>query len=282
MYIKGKWNHGRYRILSLIGSGNFGRVYKVEDNRGQIKAIKISQDTLSITNEYNSMLNFKDMFFIPKIYDFDDLEYKGEIYHFIIMDYVDGRNLKQIIDHKSLSPKTVFKIGEILLNILERIDRLGFKYTDIKLENIMIDKNSNLFFIDFGSLVKKDKPTKEYTPTYNINSWNVKFNHTYEGQILFSVTMIMVSLLGKKEYNPMLFNIDRVIDVVESFPLRKKEKDFLINGLSGKYKDFNEYKTALPFVINNRCYSRLDKIDYLLIISIVSFVFVAILGLKVI
>lgn len=280
MYIKGKWNSRKYRLLNLIGSGNFGYVYKVEDIRGQIKAIKISQDTLSITNEYNSMLSLKNMFFVPKIYDFDDWEYKGEIYHFIIMDYIDGENLNQIIDNKVLHPKIIFKIGEILLNILEIIDRLGFKYTDIKLENIMVDKSSNVFFIDFGSLVKKDKPTKEYTPSYNINSWNVKFDYNYEINILFSVTMIMVSLLGVNEYSPILLSLNEVIDAVKKFPLRKKEKEFLINGLSGKYKNFNQYRLSLSFLISNRYYGRLDKIDYLLIISIVSFVFVVILGIR--
>lgn len=280
MFIRGKWSKSRYKLIKLIGSGSFGRVYKIEDSKGNIRAIKISKDILSITNEYTAMTKLKDMSFVPKVYDMDDWEYKGEIYHFIVMDYIYGKNLKDISTYKKLDNKIIFRIGQVLTKILKGIDGLGYKYTDIKLENIMVDNAANIYFIDFGSLVEKNKPTKEYTPSYNINSWNVKFDYTYEMSILFSVTMIMVNLLGMEEYNPLIYNIEQIIYKIDGFLLKKDWKLFLIDGLKGKYKTFSQYSTFLDLLLNDKKYNKsLSKIDYLLIISIVSFVFVIIIGI---
>ena len=281
MDIKGKWNKNQYKLIKLIGSGNFGKVYKILDSKGEVKAIKISEDILSITNEYNGMKKLKDIRFIPKTYDFDDWEFRGKTYHFIIMDYINGKNLKEIYRYKDIDSKTIFKIGLVLMHILEKIDRLGYKYTDIKLENIIIDKMGNMYFVDFGSIVEKSKPTKEYTPNYNINSWNVKFDYNHEVGILFSVTMIIITLLGKKEYNPLLYDLDQIIDKVNKFPIDRRKRQFLIKGLMGKYRNSNEYSNSLSLLLEGKkYYNSLSKIDYLLIMSIVSFVFVIIVGIR--
>ena len=281
MDIRGKWSAKEYRLIKLLGEGNCGKVYKSIDSSGNILAIKISKDIISITNEYNAMIKLRNMPFVPKIYDFDDWENGDEVLHFIVMDYIQGKNLKEMGNSKRLNSRTVFKIGQVLINILRKIDKLGYKYTDIKLENIIVDKKGNIYFVDFGSLVGKAKPTKEYTPPYNINSWNVKFSYNYEISILFSVTMVMVALIAKKEYNPLVYSLEQVICKVHDFSLKLCEKQFLVRGLGGKFRTFDEYNNFLLLLIDDKGYRRdLSKIDYLLIISIVSFVFVIIIGIK--
>ncbi|CCQ97327.1 putative Protein kinase [[Clostridium] ultunense Esp] len=281
MIISGKWNGREYKLLNLIGSGSFGRVYRVIDEEGNIKAIKISEDLFSITNEYNAMVRLNGLSFIPRAYDFDDWHIRGQIYHFIVMDYIQGKNLKEVGSSNEISSKTVFKIGKILINILERINGLGYRYTDIKLENILIDVKGKIYFVDFGSLTEEGMPTKEYTPSYNINSWKTEYNANYERSILFSVTMVMVSLIGQKEYNPLVFNLEQVIDRIDKFPLKRKEKQFLADGLRGKFFNLSQYIDSLVLLLKDEknCNS-LNKIDYILIASIVSFVFVIILGVK--
>ena len=281
MVIRGKWNGNEYKLIELIGTGNFGKVYKAVDYKGITIAIKISKDILSITNEYNAMVKLNSMFFAPKVYDFDDWEYGGEIQHFIVMDYIKGKNLKEISDYDKFNIRTIFKIGKVLINILSKIDILGYKYTDIKLENILVDKNGYIYFVDFGSLVERDKPTKEYTPNYNINSWNVKFDYNYKMGLIFSITMVMVAMIGKKEYNPLVYSLEKVKDNIYDFQLKRAEKQFLINSLQGKFKTFDKYNRHLSLLIKDKeGYTGLSKIDYLLIISIVSFIFVIIIGIK--
>ena len=48
---------------------------------------------------------------------------------------------------------------------------------------------------------------------------------------LFSVTMIMVTLIGRNEYNPLVFSLEQVIDEIDKFPITRKERQFLMNGL---------------------------------------------------
>ncbi|WP_237722273.1 protein kinase domain-containing protein [Keratinibaculum paraultunense] len=253
----------------------------VKDIMGQVRAMKISKDTLSITNEYNSMIALKELNFIPNVYDFDDWEYNGDVFHYIVMEYIPGINLKELINNKKLKLNIIFKIGLIITNMFKKIDEIGYKYTDVKLENIILDISGKIYFIDFGGLVEKNKPTKEYTPSYNINSWGVNFKYNREMEILFSITMIMIALIGNVEYNPLKYNMEQVKTQVLSFPLGKSQKVFLYNALDGKYRNFKQYERALHNIIDyKKTYNKLSKIDYVLIASIVSFVFVIIVGIR--
>ncbi|MBU5439300.1 hypothetical protein KQI42_14850 [Tissierella sp. MSJ-40] len=281
MLIKGKWNGNGYQVIGYIGKGNFGTVYKVKDTKGNIRALKLSKDTFSMTNEYEGMKSLKNLFHIPKVYDFDDWDTRGDLLHFIVMDYIEGNNLRELSQINKLSKKEIFKIGYLLLIVLKKIDKLGYRYTDIKLENVIINNRGKLFLLDLGSLILKDSITKEYTPTYNINSWIMGFSATNETSIIFSVTMIMVSLLGNKEFNPMAYSLEDVVSWVNNLNLRKEEKDFLIKGLRGKFLYFNNYTSRLLSLTvdkgkDNR-YS-LYKIDFLLMASIVFFIFTLVLG----
>lgn len=281
MIIKGKWNGNRYKLIQLIGSGNFGKVYRATDEKGNIRAVKISEDLFSSTNEYNAMLKLKDLPFIPEVYDFDDWQTGKKKYYFIVMDFIQGKNLKEIGSNKGIAAKKIFKIGYILVNIMEKINGLGYRYTDIKLENIIVDIKGRIYFVDFGSLTEEGMPTKEYTPTYNINSWKVKGKYNQDESTLFSVTMIMVALIGRNEYNPLVFSLEQVLDQIDKFPITRKERQFLMNGLQGKFAKYNQYLNSLSFLLKEeKNYEGLDKIDYILIVSIVSFVFVVIFGIK--
>jgi serine/threonine-protein kinase len=281
MNIVGKWNKNKYKIIKAIGRGNFGKVYKGQDLMGNIVAIKISKELLSLTNEHNGLLKFKNMDFVPTIYDFDDWECNGEIYHFVVMDYILGKTLKEIGKSNQLNTRHIFKIGLRLLDIMKKIDNLGYKYTDIKLENIILTQSGDIYLIDYGSLVEKDKPTKEYTQVYNINSWNVKYKYNLEKSILFSINMILINLIGNFEYNPIQYSLENLINRVYKFHISRAEKEFLVKGLKGKFNSFSEYENSLKKLLNKGKSNRnLSKIDYILIFSIVSFVFVFLIGLK--
>lgn len=280
MKIKGKWKGNEYKLIGLIGVGNFGKVYMVRDIDGNVKAMKISKDTLSITNEYNAMIALKDLEFVPIVYELDDWEYNKDIFHYIVMEYIFGINLKKLMG-SALESRNIFKIGLILVNMFKRIDILGYKYTDIKLENIILDSKGRIYFIDFGGLIEKEMPTKEYTPIYNINSWNVGFNYNHQMEVMFSITMIMISLIGNTEYNPLVYSLEQIKAKIQTFPLRKDQIQFLCNALDGKYKTFSQYEKVLSNRISyNKKNNSLNKIDYVLIASIVSFVFVIIMSVR--
>ncbi len=227
------------------------------------------------------MVELKRYSFIPTVYDFDDFKLNNRTYHFIVMDYIDGQNLRKIREKVNLNIKKVLKIGLILVDMVEKISRLGYKYTDIKLDNIIVDRKGKIYIVDLGSLVKESMPTKEYTPAYNINSWNLKFKNSSTLASLFSITMVMVSLISGREYNPLKSDLDYIIREVNSFPIRNSIKAFLIEGLKGNFSDYHIYFKSLSSILMEKDHSpSLSKIDYVLMISLVSFVFVLILGIK--
>ena len=281
--ILGKWNKNNYTLLEKIGEGAFGEIYKVKDEKGYIKALKISKNTSSITREYYIMDRLKSLKSIPKAYDFDDWEMEGSIYHFVVMDYIEGDNLKDYAKENKLSLKIIFNIGLNIANFLEDVYKLGYKYTDMKLENILLDKHKSIYFVDFGGVVEKNNSTVEYTPSYNLFSWRSSKCNNYDENIIFSTTMIIISLIFKREYSPVLFNLEEIIFKVETSNLNENMKYILKSGLKGTYASLSKYKTNLMKLScdSQKTYRGFHKIDYFFACSIIFFVFSLLIGIKV-
>lgn len=283
LVMEGKWNQNKYTIIEKIGEGAFGKLFKGKNARGDTIAIKISSNTSSITREYYIMDKLKCLDCVPRVYDYDDWELKNTIYHFIVMDYIQGDNLKEYSKKNKLNLKTVFNIGLHMAIFLEDVYRIGFKYTDIKLENVLIDENKNIFFVDFGGVVEKSSSTVEFTPSYNMISWRNSNYVNYKENIIFSTTMILISLIFNREYNPILFDLRDIILKVEASKLNMNVKTFLKRGLMGTYKSLRKYKIDL---IKLSCTSQspcreFNKIDYFFIGSIIFFALSIIYGFKV-
>ncbi|KNF07819.1 putative serine/threonine-protein kinase YabT [Gottschalkia purinilytica] len=286
--IIGKWNKKKYTIIKKLGQGGVGTVYKVKDELGTYKALKISNDMNSITREYENMKKLKGISCTPSVYDIDDYEEYGKIYYFLVMDIVEGYNLKEAIRLTKLKLNDILIIGITLLNSLEGIYNLGYIYSDIKLENIMIDKvNKNILLIDYGSVIENKYCIKEYTPTYNMASWGIGLNKGYTSNLIFSVNMIIVSMLLGKEYTPLVDNIWDVKNSINKLKINTSLKKILIKALNGKYDIINNYKEDLK---NKICIKKdihkttydlkVDMIDMILAGSICFVIAVLILGIK--
>lgn len=256
-FLTGKWNGNRYEILYKLGEGGIGSVYKVRDNVGKYRALKLSKEVTSITREYNVLKALEQLECVPKVYEIDDYQRNGEVYYFFVMDFVDGYNLKQFLGKTNIKLKEIIKIGIILLNILEKIYKMGYIYSDIKLENIMLDKNrKNITIIDFGGAVEEQYGVREYTPTYNMLSWGVCLDKKYPENIIFSVTMIMINMMTKDEFNPILNSIKQVIDKLYLLKIHAQLKKVLRKALNGGYNNIDRYIEQLRAsmkLCNNSC-----------------------------
>ncbi len=242
----GKWNNNKYTVLSKLGEGGVGAVYKVKDSKGYIRALKISKDVNSITREYNMMTKLKNLKNVPKVYEIDDYKKSGDIYYFLVMDYIEGYNIKEIIKYGNMKVKEIIGIGIILLNILENIYKMGYVYADLKPENIMIDKRGKrISFIDFGGVIEKGQGIKEYTPAYSILSWGIDGYNDYITNLNFSVAMIITSMLLKKEFNPLVSNLDQVVSNIKLLIIDNKFKKCLIKALRGGTNDIAIFKEEL-------------------------------------
>lgn len=242
----GKWNNNKYTVLSKLGEGGIGAVYKVKDNKGNTRALKISKDINSIAREFNMMIKLKSLKNIPRIYEIDDYKKSGNIYYFLVMEYLDGYNMKEIIKYGSMKVKEIIGIGIILLNILEKIYKMGYVYADMKPENIMIDKRrKRVSFIDLGGVIEKGQGIKEYTPAYSILSWGIDGYNDYTAYLVFSVAMIITSMLLKKEFNPLLNNLNHLLSNIKLLILDNRFKKRLIKALKGEINDISIFKEGL-------------------------------------
>src|SRR5262245_43089889 len=150
-------------ILELLGQGGMGAVYKARQ-RGldRLVALKIlpPQDSRDpafaerFTREARALakLNHPN---IVTVHDFGEIvteHDRGETggLYFFIMEYVDGANLRQLLQAKKLTPAEAMKIVPPICEALQYAHDEGIVHRDIKPENILVDKKGRVKIADFG------------------------------------------------------------------------------------------------------------------------------------
>ena len=146
---------GKYVATDIIGNGGFSIVYKGEHkDLGMPVVIKMMRHDMALYPEFMesfrneaktiASLNHKH---IVKVYDFDE-RYRTL---FIIMEYVQGDSLKDMIRHLKMLPlKLVVKFLDQICSALEYAHQRGIIHRDINPSNIIIQPNDELKLFDFG------------------------------------------------------------------------------------------------------------------------------------
>jgi serine/threonine protein kinase len=141
----------KYTILSKLGQGSFGTIYKGINNLTQCKvAIKIEYNLPDciLTHEAKIYKYLEGKEGIPRLLSFG----KEGLFHYMIMDLFDES--LEVMKRKSngkLSLNTVLNIFYQALERLETIHTLGIVHRDIKPDNFIVDRTTNkIYMIDFG------------------------------------------------------------------------------------------------------------------------------------
>jgi len=143
-----------YKILEKLGEGGMGVVYKAQDTKlDRIVALKFLPQHLtsdSVEKERfiheakaASALNHPN---ITTIHEID--EFGGQM--FIVMEYCEGKTLKQIIEKEALSVRKVLDIGIQICEGLTVAHEKGIVHRDIKSANIMLTPRGQVKIMDFG------------------------------------------------------------------------------------------------------------------------------------
>jgi serine/threonine protein kinase len=143
-----------FNILQVLGSGTFGKVFKVElKSNGNIYAMKIINKKYLIRNqqlryavtECNVLKQAKHPFIITLHYAFQTPDHL-----YMILDYCPGGDLSfHIARNLFEEDEAKFFIAELVLAI-EHLHNLDIIYRDLKPENILIDSNGHIRLADFG------------------------------------------------------------------------------------------------------------------------------------
>jgi len=145
----------RYRIYDELGRGGMGRVYKALDVEiGETVAIKILSPEISsddrMIERFRNELKLARRISHKHVCRVFDLATCDRT-HFITMEYVPGDNLRNIIRMTGpLSPSRALAITGQICDGLAEAHRLGVVHRDLKLSNIMIDRDGCARIMDFG------------------------------------------------------------------------------------------------------------------------------------
>jgi tRNA A-37 threonylcarbamoyl transferase component Bud32 len=141
-------------FVELLGKGGMGAVYKARQ-RGldRVVAVKILPPEVGrdpafaerFTREAKALahLNHPN---IVTVYEFGQVD--GLYY--LVMEFVDGVNLRQAIQSGSLAPKDALAIVPQICDALQFAHDEAVVHRDIKPENILIDKRGRVKIADFG------------------------------------------------------------------------------------------------------------------------------------
>jgi serine/threonine protein kinase/Tfp pilus assembly protein PilF len=152
-----------YQILEKLGEGGMGVVYKAQDTKlDRIVALKflpqhltsdpVEKERFVHEAKAASALNHTN---ITTIHEID--EFEGQM--FIVMEYCEGKTLKQIIEKETLSVRKVLDIGIQICEGLTIAHEKGIVHRDIKSANIMLTPRGQVKIMDFG-LAKLKGATK--------------------------------------------------------------------------------------------------------------------------
>ncbi|MBD8517261.1 Stk1 family PASTA domain-containing Ser/Thr kinase [Plantibacter sp. CFBP 8804] len=154
---------GRYVVGDLIGRGGMSNVFRGVDTKlGRTVAIKVLKSTLATDPAFRSRFRQEAQAAsrmahptIVRVYDAGEERVKDGSGHdliepFIVMEYVEGRMLKDLIAEGPVESEEAVRIAHSILTALEYSHRAGVVHRDIKPGNVMITTAGDVKVTDFG------------------------------------------------------------------------------------------------------------------------------------
>jgi predicted Ser/Thr protein kinase len=141
-------------VIGLIGSGGMGSVFKARQPQlDRFVALKILPDALAgqpgfserFQHEARALAKLSHPHIVT-VHDYG--QYNG--FYYLLMEFVDGVNLRQLLQTKRLTPKEALSIVPPVCDALQCAHDHGIVHRDIKPENLLIDKAGVVKIADFG------------------------------------------------------------------------------------------------------------------------------------
>jgi serine/threonine-protein kinase len=144
-----------YELLALLGTGGFGRVYRVRDLHLERQvALKVLHPTLTqdaeVVERFRREAQLAARLSHPNIVNIYDIAGRfGLIWY--TMELIDGPSLAQLVERSGpLSIEQVLRLLREALSALAHAHGYGLVHRDIKPENMLIDPSGSVQITDFG------------------------------------------------------------------------------------------------------------------------------------
>jgi tRNA A-37 threonylcarbamoyl transferase component Bud32 len=202
----------KYKIVSVVGEGGMGKVYKAIHPTLHkhiiIKRLQISSaKTLSerFKREATVMMGFRHEN-IVSVYD----HFKHGTSYYIAMEYIDGISLEDLIEKKKrIPPLAAALIFREICKGLQYAHHKGVIHRDIKPDNVLISKNGDVKLFDFGIAMVEAEAEKELTktgvvmgtPSYMSPEQIKDAKHVDKRTDIYSMGIMLYQMItGKKPY----------------------------------------------------------------------------------
>ncbi|KAL9020451.1 MAG: hypothetical protein Q9185_002326 [Variospora sp. 1 TL-2023] len=140
---------GNYTLGRLIGKGSFGKVYLALHkltNGSKVVLKSAKKDDSNLAREIHHHRQFLHPH-IARLYEV----IVTESLVWLVLEYCPGDELyNYLLRHGAISPEKVQKIFTQLVGAVAYVHSLSCVHRDLKLENILLDKNENVKLCDFG------------------------------------------------------------------------------------------------------------------------------------
>jgi serine/threonine protein kinase len=145
---------GHYRVLSKIGEGGMGVVYRAHDEvLHRDIALKVVTKTAGLDQAASQNLlheaRASSALSHPNICTIHEVgETNGELY--IVMELVEGKSLRSLIGEIGLPVESVLRYGAQIANALGRAHDRGIVHRDLKSSNVVVTSEGLVKVLDFG------------------------------------------------------------------------------------------------------------------------------------
>src|SRR5438874_9863294 len=145
---------GAYEILSALGAGGMGEVYRARDTKlGRSVAIKILPDTLAADPERIARFEREAKMLAalnhPHIAALYGMEESGGR-HFLVMEPVEGETLAERLQRGAMPIEEALKIVHQIVEALEAAHEKGIVHRDLKPANVKVTPDDKVKVLDFG------------------------------------------------------------------------------------------------------------------------------------
>jgi serine/threonine-protein kinase len=150
---------GRYELGQVLGRGGMAEVYLAHDTRlGRTVAVKTLRADLARDPSFQARFRREAQSAaslnhpaIVAVYDTGEDYIDGVSIPYIVMEYVDGSTLRELLHSgRKLLPERAMEMTIGILQALEYSHRNGIVHRDIKPANVMLTRNGQVKVMDFG------------------------------------------------------------------------------------------------------------------------------------